>query len=650
MRSGTPASALPLVPLVLLFAGAVLTIAPHALWLPWWVDGVAGCLLAWRFWAAVRGSAPPARWLLALITVASAIAVYFSYRTIMGRDAGVTLIVLLLALKLLESRAPRDIFIAAFLVYFVALAGFFYSQSMQTAAWMLVTVLITTAALVGFSAPGRPAAENLITAGRMLIQAGPVMLLLFFLFPRVQGPLWGLPTDAYSGVTGLSDTMTPGSISQLSSSDAIAFRVKFQGDAPPRNRLYWRGPVLSEFDGKTWRVGFPQLRRELPLEVDGPPVDYEVTLEPHNRNWLFTLEMPARIPPNARVSSDYLVLSLPPVRSRIRYEARSYLNYRATGGADPRALALELRLPPEVNPRARALAGEWRRSLGSDAAIVRQGIEFFRASRFEYTLLPPLLGTNSVDEFLFDTKQGFCEHFAAGFVFLMRAAGVPARVVTGYQGGDMNPVDNYMVVRQADAHAWAEVWLPQSGWTRVDPTAAAFPIRVESGIVAAARGGAGLPLLLRTNIDLLKALRNNWEALANLWNQRILGYNPDRQREMLSWLGVQQPSWQTMAMMLFWSVAGVLLLIALWLLRGIRRMDAVQDAWLRFCAKLARAGLARDGAEGPLDYAGRLARRLPGREATVRAIVDLYVELRYGAHSDPHSLSRLKQLVRQFRP
>lgn len=650
MRSASPASALPIVPLVLLFAGAVLTIAPHALWLPWWVDGTAGCLLAWRFWVAVRGGALPARWLLALITVASAIGVYFSYRTIMGRDAGVTLVVVLLALKLLESRAPRDVFIAAFLVYFVALAGFFYSQSMQTAAWMLVTVLITTGALVGFSAPARPVADNLNTAGRMLIQAGPVMLLLFFLFPRVQGPLWGLPQDAYSGITGLSDTMSPGSISQLSSSDAIAFRVKFQGAAPPRNRLYWRGPVLSEFDGKSWHAGFPRLRRDLQLEVEGTPVDYEVTLEPHNRNWMFTLEMPGRLPPNSRVTSDYLVLSLPPIRSRVRYEARSYLSYRAIGGADTGDLALALRLPRDVNPRARALAAEWRQSPGDNAAIVARGIEFFRASRFEYTLLPPLLGTNSVDEFLFDTKQGFCEHFAASFVFLMRAAGVPARVVTGYQGGDTNPVDGYMVVRQADAHAWAEVWLPQNGWTRVDPTAASIPIRVESGIAAAARGGVGLPLLLRTNIDWLKALRNNWEALANQWNQWVLGYNPDRQREMLSWLGVQQPSWQTMAMMLFWSVAGVLLLVALWLLHGIRRVDAVQGAWLRFCSKLARAGLARDGAEGPLDYAGRLAGRIPRRDPAVRAITQLYVELRYGQRGDAHSLSRLKRLVRQFRP
>src|SRR5207247_709262 len=317
-----------------------------------------------------------------------------------------------------------------------------------------------------------------------------VMLLLFFLFPRVQGPLWGMPQDAYSGVTGLSETMSPGSISSLSLSDAIAFRVKFETGPPSRAQLYWRGPVLSDFDGLAWRVGLPQLRRNMSIEATGSPVDYEVTLEPHNRNWMFALEMPARLPPSARLTSEYLVISLTPIRSRIRYEMRSFPKFQAASGANPEDLALALRLPRGVNPRSLALAREWRESLADNSAIVRRAIEFFRGSRFEYTLQPPALGQNSVDEFLFDTKQGFCEHFASSFVFLMRAAGVPARVVTGYQGGDTNPVDGYMVVRQADAHAWAEVWLAENGWTRVDPTAAAVPVRIELGITAARPSGA----------------------------------------------------------------------------------------------------------------------------------------------------------------
>ena len=642
--------ALPLAPLVALVAGATLTVAPHALWLPWWVDATAAILLGWRAALALRSRALPARWLLLLLTLASVIGVFFSYRTIMGRDPGVTLLVLLLFLKLMETRLRRDVFVVAFLVYFVALSNFFYSQSIPIAGLMLLTVFITTATLVGFSAPQRPVMDDVKTAGRMLLQAGPVMLLLFFLFPRVQGPLWGMPQDAYTGMTGLSETMSPGSISGLSLSDSIAFRVKFDGAPPPRGQLYWRGPVLSDFDGTTWRVGLPQLRRDTTLSVEGAPVDYEVTLEPHNRNWMFALEMPTSLPPSARVTTEYQVISLTPVRSRIRYQMRSYPNFAATSGAEPADLALALRFPRVFNPRAQGLAREWRDSSGDNAAIVRRAVEFFRSSRFEYTLTPPLLAANSVDEFLFNTKQGFCEHFASSFVFLMRAAGVPARVVTGYQGGDTNPVDGYMVVRQADAHAWAEVWLAESGWRRVDPTAAAIPVRIELGITAARPGGAALPLLMRTSSDWLKALRNNWEALTNQWNQWVLGYNPDRQREMLSWLGVQEPSWQTMAVMLFWSVAGALLLVALALLRGIRREDAVQRAWLRFCEKLARAGLARALPEGPLDYARRIAGRLPAREAAVRAVAALYVDLRYGPRADAPSVSRMKQLVREFRP
>ncbi len=639
---------LPLLPFATLIAGAALTVASHTLWLPLWVDVTAAALLLWRASTSIRGRALPARWLLIALTFAGAIGVFFSYRTIMGRDPGVTLLVLLLFLKLMETRARRDVFVVAFLVYFVALANFFYSQSIPMAGLMLLAVLVTTTALVAFSAPQRPIADDLKTAGRMLAQAGPVMLLLFFLFPRVQGPLWGMPQDAYSGVTGLSETMSPGSISVLSMSDAIAFRVKFETDPPTRARLYWRGPVLSDFDGLTWRVGLPQLRRNMSVEASGSPADYEVTLEAHNRNWMFALEMPTRIPPTARLTAEYLVISLAPIRSRIRYEMRSFPQFQAASGGSPEDLALALRLPRGFNPRAWTLASEWRESLPDNAAIVRRAIEFFRGSHLEYTFQPPALGQNSVDEFLFDTKQGFCEHFASSFVFLMRAAGVPARVVTGYQGGDTNPVDGYMVVRQADAHAWAEVWLAGNGWTRVDPTAAAVPVRVELGITAAAPQGASL--LMRTNLGWLKSLRNNWEALTNQWNQWVLGFNPDRQREMLSWLGVRQPSWETMTVMLFWSVGGVLLVTALALLRGVRREDPAQRAWLRLCDKLARKGLARASAEGPLDYAGRVAGKFPAREAAVRAIATLYVEQRYGPGPDTRSGARLKRLVREFSP
>ena len=648
MKNAT--SALPATHLYWLYAGLAFAAAPHASHLPWWVNLWAAGLLAWRALLTRTQASLPHRRLLLLLTIAGIIGVYFTYRTIFGRDAGVTLLVLLMSLKLLEMRVLRDVFISVFLAYFIALTNFFYSQTIPTALVMLATVLVITASLVGFHAPQRAVVLNLRTAGVLFAQAGPLMVLLFFLFPRVSGPIWGLPQDAYSAVTGLGDSMSPGAISRLSQSDSIAFRVKFQGREPGRGQLYWRGPVFWEFDGRTWRPGVVRLRPGYRFEGLGAPVEYEVTLEAHNQHWMFALDLPARLPPNARATSDYQLLSIPPVRNRIRYELHSYPSYRATSDGDPEDLEAALDIPEEFNPNALALARDWRRTLSADEAIVRQALQFFRAGGFEYTLTPPLLGTHSVDEFLFDKKQGFCEHFASSFTFLMRAAGIPARVVTGYQGGEINPVDDYMVIRQSDAHAWSEVWLGERGWVRVDPTAVVVPLRVEAGIAAAVPRSAALPLFARADFAWLRAARDNWEAVTNRWNQWILGYNFERQRDMMSFLGVSSPTWQTLAMLLFWSVGGVLGLIAIWLLAQIRHDDPVQRSWSAFCRKLAGAGLARASSEGPFDFSARAAAGLPLRADLIRRISALYVELRYGDHPQPGGVARLRLLVREFRP
>ncbi|MEK7361654.1 MAG: DUF3488 and transglutaminase-like domain-containing protein, partial [Pseudomonadota bacterium] len=477
-----------------LLAGLVLVAAPHAQRLPWWLNLIALLLLAWRVYLDLGERALPNKWLLTVFVAGGLFGVYFTYRTIFGRDSGVALLVLFLSLKLLELRHPRDAIVLVLLAYFLALTNFFYSQTLPTAGLMLVSVLFNTASLVHFAAPARALRANLKTAGVLLAQAGPVMLILFFLFPRVQGPLWGLPQDAYSGVTGLSDSMSPGLISRLSQSDAIAFRVKFQKDAPPRPQLYWRGPVFWAFDGRTWRPGDYRPFGQLKFEASGTPYDYEITLEPHNHNWLFALELAAKMPPNANVTTDYMLISRTPVRSRVRYDMSSYTNFTTLGTDDADELRPGLQLPRGFNPRARRLAQEWAESLNSDAAIAQRALRFFREQGFVYTLEPPLLGRDSVDEFLFGSRSGFCEHYASSFVFLMRAAGVPARVVTGYQGGDINPVDGYMVVRQSDAHAWAELWFKGRGWVRFDPTAAASPVRVESGVAAAVPATDPLPL------------------------------------------------------------------------------------------------------------------------------------------------------------
>ncbi len=643
-------NALPLRNFVWLFAGLALAAAPHASHLPTWVTGATALFLLWRLYLSWQQAPLPPRWLVLLVATAALAGVYLNQRTLFGREAGVTLLVMLLALKLMEMRTLRDVHVVTFLAYFLTLTNFFYSQTVFTAILMLATVVVITASLVGFNAPQCRAPEIFRVAGTLLAQAGPVMLLLFFFFPRVPGPLWGMPQDAFAAVTGLSDTMSPGAISRLSQSDAIAFRVKFEGEPPPRAQRYWRGPVFWEFDGKTWRPGgVPRIRSSVQFAALGPPVDYEVTLEPHDRHWLFALDLPARVPPNARVTNDYLLLSLAPVRSRLRYDMRSYPEYRATAGGGEEDLEAATEFPSRFNPRAQRLAREWRTTLGNDEAILRRAIQFLRDGQYQYTLQPPVLGTHTVDEFLFDTKQGFCEHLAASFIFLMRAAGVPARVVTGYQGGEVNPVDQYLVVRQADAHAWAEVWLGERGWVRVDPTAIVIPARVDAGIVGAVPLGSALPLLMRTDLGWLRAVRDNWEALGNKWNQWVLGYNPDRQRDLMLRFGVRSPSWQPLAMVLFWSVASAIGLIALWLFARIQRADPPHRIWLAFCRKLARAGLARRDEEGPLDFSERAATRWPGHADAVRAIARLYVELRYGKDGDRQSLAQLKGLVRSFR-
>jgi len=647
MRSN-PGTQLQLRHLFWLLAGLALVAAPHSPRLPWWLNLIALILIAWRVYLGLSERALPKKWLLALFVVGGLFGVYFTYRTIFGRDSGVALLVLFLSLKLLELNNERDAMVLVLLTYFLALTNFFYSQTLPTAGLMLVSVLVNTASLVHFAAPGRALRANLKTAGVLLAQAAPMMLILFFLFPRVQGPLWGLPQDAYSGVTGLSDSMSPGLISRLSQSDAIAFRVKFQKDAPPMRQLYWRGPVFWHFDGRTWRPGEFRPFGQLKFEASGAPYDYEVTLEPHNHNWLFALELAAKLPPGANVTSDYMLISRTPVRARMRYDMRSYTSFAIRGADEADEIRRGLQLPRGFNPKARELAQSWAASINSDAAIAQKALSYFREQGFVYTLEPPLLGRDSVDEFLFGSKQGFCEHYASSFAFLLRAAGVPARVVTGYQGGDINPVDGYMIVRQSDAHAWAEVWLNGRGWVRFDPTAAASPVRVESGVAAAVPATDPLPLMARTTLIWLRGVRYNLDALANKWNQLVLSYNPERQREFLTRVGMSEPSWESMAMTLFWGVGGLLALLTAWLLRRIRTTDPVQRLWLRFCAKLGKKGSPRSAHEGPADFVARTAERYPGEAERIRAIGERYIALRYGELADPRVLAELRMLVREF--
>jgi transglutaminase-like putative cysteine protease len=644
-----------------LLVALVPVLGPHIAHLPTWCSAFAGLMFAWRAyitWREVKRPTPlPKTWLLMLLLIVALAATLYTHRTLFGRDAGVTFVTVLLSLKLLETRTKRDIVVAISLSYFLILTNFFYSQSIAVAALMLVALVLITSALIAANrdADAMPFLKQTRLAGVVILQAFPMMLVLFLLFPRVQGPLWGLPADANAGVTGLSDSMSPGMITSLSLSDGIAFRVVFNGAEPKPDELYWRGPVLSAFDGRNWRVGAADPERPSRFKAEGPSISYSVTLEPSNRPWIFALEMPTKLPDDAHLTPDLQPVVRRPVNSRRRYDAVSSPQYVSEPYEMQADLAPYLYLPPGSNPRTRNLVAGWLFQGRNPAQMVDMALNYFRHEEFFYTLEPPLLDNNPIDQFLFISKRGFCEHYASAFVVMMRSAGIPARVVTGYQGGEINPVDGVFTVRQSDAHAWAEVWLRGRGWTRVDPTAAVSPARISLGMHGALPQRFEPPLIARFagtwGASWLEHVRFDWEALSNRWNQFVLNYSPDRQRETLERLGMKTPDWRDMAIAMVVGLGLVGLVVMGWMLRAVRERDPVERAWKAFCRRLGRAGAPRQAYEGPLDYGRRAAARLQGGQAqAVEVIAGTYAGLRYGPKPDKVRVRQFTQLVRDFHP
>lgn len=634
-----------------LIASLALVYGLLALHLPGWVSLMAALAGGWRYAVTLgRASMPRLRMLIPLagLTVAG---IAFSHGGLFGRDASVSLLAAMMALKLLESHTTRDAMLLVFLAFFLSITSFLFSQSIVTGLYLVIPLIALVGTLIAVNHPngGLPVRATFRLSAMMLLQAAPIMLILFLLFPRIQGPLWGVPQDAYSGMTGLSDQMSPGTISQLSRSDSPAFRVAFKGTTPDPAQLYWRGPVFWHFDGTTWSIG--EASHALTLESTGeesPPIDYTVTLEPHNRRWLFMLDLPAIVPPEARLTHDRQLLAHQPVRMRMRYAGRSSLRYQLGTALQAEARTLALQLPTGINPRSRKIAASWKGE--SPDRIVERALAWYRDNPFRYTLTPPLLGQHAIDEFLFVTRSGFCEHYAGSFVFLMRSAGVPARVVTGYQGGEINPTDGYLIVRQADAHAWAEVWLEGRGWVRVDPTAAVAPQRVESGVATALPAGEPVPPLMRADMRWLRQLYLRWDAVNNRWNQWVLGYDHERQMALISRIKGSAATWEDLIQGLLISVGTAILLISAMLLLRMQPRDPLTRAYARFQRRLSRIGMQRLPHEGPLDFGARAAARCPQQAETIREITVHYAQLRYGAEAKPEAVAALTQRIRNFRP
>ena len=587
-------------------------IAPQVNVLPAWASLLAAGLMLWRGWLAFKGRPLPTRWVLAVPLVIAVAGTLYTHRTILGRDAGVTLIVMLLALKMLELRARRDALVVFFLGFFTMLSNFFFSQSLFTAAAMLVALLGLLTALVNAHMPvGRPPlSQALRTAGTMALLGAPIMAALFMLFPRM-APLWGMPADNLTGRSGLSGTMKIGDMAEIALDDRVAIRLRFEGDErsiPPQSALYFRGPVMTGFDGREWQA--EPFREDSPwaarvavpanLKVSGPAVRYEVTLEPQRQPWLMVLEATPEAPtlPNmqAYMTQDLQWMTARPITEVLRYQAVSYPSFRHGPTTSSRQLRVHTELPPGFNPRTLELATQMRADPTLTNADTQQLVDAvlqrLRTGGYSYSLDPGVFGEHTADEFWFDRKEGFCEHISSAFVVLMRALDVPARIVTGYQGGERNPVDGYWIVRNADAHAWAEVWMESRGWVRVDPTGAVSPgrigafqrLRAPQGAFATAMGTVISP-------GLAQNLRAVWEAVNNSWNQWVLNYTQSRQLDLLKSLGFESPSWQDLTMVL-----GILIIVAALGGMGWSLWERSQhDPWLRLMARarqrLARAGL-----------------------------------------------------------
>jgi transglutaminase-like putative cysteine protease len=602
---------------MLLLGSAVLVLAPHTAHLPLWVSLLCAATLVWRAVVTLRGKRMPSTLVLLPIAAGAMAGVQFSYQTLLGRDAGVAMLVLLVAFKMLEMHARRDLYVVIFLCFFLVLTNFFYAQGIGSALLMVAAVLALLTTQLSFQFTGKvpPLRTRLAMGAKMLALAAPVAVVLFVVFPRLGGPLWSMAGSGGGGAkSGLSDRMAPGQMSNLAMSDEPAFRVRFDGPVPPKAQLYWRGLVLDAFDGTAWtRGGSIPGRNPLALRVRGPATRYQVTLEPSDTRWLFTLEMPGRMPQlpgyRSRASHQLELSSDRPFAQRVRYTMASYPDYALDGGdalEDPNQWLL---LPYGYNPRALAAGLALRKEpAGRRIDIV---LRQFREQPYSYTLEPPLLGRHSVDEFLYGTRAGFCEHYSGAFVFLMRAAGIPARVVTGYQGGELNPIDGYLTVRQSDAHAWAEVWLRGRGWVRVDPTASVAPERVRRNLAASVAAPApfgidalrGISMFDADTGSLLGRLRNAVGAANNGWNQWVLNYTPERQRGVLQSLHSSMSGWRFVALTMF--VLG-LLLVARILYRR-RAVDPVEAVYSALCKRLAHLGLARAADEGPTAWAARIA-------------------------------------------
>jgi len=610
-------------------------VLPHLTRVPWWLLGVYIGASSWRLQMHRERIKMPAKSIRLLLAIGGMAAIFASYRTLVGLEPMVALLLVAGGFKLVEAVRVRDGYVLVSLGFFVITTQFLFDQSLPAALYGVIGTLLLVTSLVALNTSLHQPLRTLepLLALKMLTLAVPMMLVLFVVFPRL-GPLWSVPSKTGEGTTGMSDHLNPGDVARLSRSADVAFRVQFMGPIPDSTDLYWRGMVLSSLQDGVWRTldwrDYPASERQLrrPKLGDGV-LDYRVISEPTYQQWLFSLPYATSSHEAVVEAWDFRLMAKSALETPFSYRVQSFEPIIIEPQLSPWRRRIELQHPVGLNPRTRAWVDAQRAVYQDDEAFIKQVLATFSQQPFYYTLEPAVITENDfVDRFFFDTRQGFCEHYAYAFVVMMRMAGIPARIIGGYQGGERNPVNNTLIVRQFDAHAWAEVWLDDRGWQRIDPTAAVSPDRIRYGLEQALQSSEGfladslLSAYRFRSVSWLNWLRLQYDAAAWRWQSFVIGFDSDQQFELLGgWVGkIDAPALITLTL---GSGAMVIMPLTWWLHRSRRGSERseVEQRFARLCAKLeGRHGIARERGESPKAFRQRVAKKLASTEPLLREL------------------------------
>lgn len=608
-----------------------ISVLPHLPRLPLWFPLLLIVVVISRWLTAIKRTNPLPKLLIIVITISTFITIVYFQGFKLNREISVTILSAMTVLKILETWKKRDAWMVVTLCYFVILTRFFYSQDLLLVIYLLLSVLVITHTLYILQHDDKKdfldKREIKQTLG-LLATGLPLAILFFLFFPRLGSPIWGSPDFFGSGKTGLGDSMSPGSISQLFSDDSTAFRATFNGNIPQNSDLYWRGPVLWDFDGKSWT---PKKQQHYKLSnnfssTKDPLISYEVELEPTGQKYLFALDFVNIAPPNSQLLQDQQLLTQNNINQLRHYTAKSQLRkFNHNEALTSQDFARLIQLPPSYNPKTVALIQQWKIQVHNPTQLINKALNLFTTDQFYYSYSPPLLSGNTVDQFLFETKSGFCEHYASAFTVMMRAAGIPARVVTGYQGGILNK--DYLLVKQSDAHAWVEVWINNKGWLRVDPTAAVSPLRVEHGSQALINQNS------RNWLDnsWSRKLGERYDAVRHNWNKWVREYNAVKQKAIFKIIGFDSINGRSIIIVLgvIMVVTTLIVMLFLFLNQPKRKETSYDKIYRKFKNIFEKKGLKFDQNAGTQEIAEQAMQHFPQSKHSIKQFTTLYLQLRF---------------------